>query len=67
MLADEPTGNLDTARGREVMGLISSLNQERGITVVLVTHEADMAAFARRSVHFLDGLVESDSARWEAA
>jgi len=67
LLADEPTGNLDTARGREVMGLISSLNQERGITVVLVTHEADMAAFARRSVHFLDGLVESDSARWEAA
>jgi len=67
LLADEPTGNLDTARGREVMELISSLNREQGITVVLVTHEADMAAFASRSVHFLDGLVESDSARSETA
>jgi putative ABC transport system ATP-binding protein len=67
LLADEPTGNLDTARGREVMELIASLNRERGITVVLVTHEAEMAAFARRTVRFLDGLVESDRSREEAA
>jgi putative ABC transport system ATP-binding protein len=60
LLADEPTGNLDTARSREIMELISRLNAERGITVVMVTHEADMAAYARRIVHFTDGLIASD-------
>ncbi|MGD8926025.1 MAG: ABC transporter ATP-binding protein [Thioalkalispiraceae bacterium] len=60
LLADEPTGNLDTARGREVMQLLSNLNHERGITIILVTHEAEMAAYARRIVHFRDGLIESD-------
>jgi len=60
LLADEPTGNLDTQRSREIMDLLTSLNRERGITVLMVTHEADMAGYARRSVRFLDGRVESD-------
>ncbi|RVT52327.1 ABC transporter ATP-binding protein [Rubrivivax albus] len=60
LLADEPTGNLDTARSREIMELLAALNRDRGITVLMVTHEADMAAFARRVVRFVDGLVESD-------
>ncbi len=47
LFADEPTGNLDTARGREVMELLTELNRTRGITVVMVTHEADMAAYAQ--------------------
>ena len=60
LLADEPTGNLDTQRGREIMDLLAALNRERGITVLMVTHEADMAAYARRIVRFVDGLIESD-------
>jgi putative ABC transport system ATP-binding protein len=60
LLADEPTGNLDTARSREVMELLTSLNHDRGITIIMITHEADMAAYAKRIVHFLDGLIESD-------
>ena len=60
LLADEPTGNLDTARSREIMELLAGLNRERGITVLMVTHEAEMAAYARRVVRFVDGLVESD-------
>ena len=55
LLADEPTGNLDTARSREIMELIAGLNAERGITVVMVTHEADMAAYAHRIIRFVDG------------
>ena len=60
MLADEPTGNLDSARSVEIMELLVRLNRERGITIVMVTHEPDMAAFARRIVHFHDGLIASD-------
>jgi putative ABC transport system ATP-binding protein len=60
LLADEPTGNLDTKRGAEIMRLLWGLNSEHGITVVMVTHEADMAAYAKRVVHFVDGVVESD-------
>ncbi|MDA8164330.1 MAG: ABC transporter ATP-binding protein [Desulfobacteraceae bacterium] len=60
LLADEPTGNLDTRTGQEIMDLITALNRERGITVLMVTHEPDMAAYARRVVRFLDGRVESD-------
>jgi putative ABC transport system ATP-binding protein len=63
LLADEPTGNLDSARGREIMGLLTELNRERGITVVMITHEPDMAAYAGRAVHFLDGLVSGDERR----
>lgn len=60
VLADEPTGNLDSARGREIMELLTTLNRERGITIVMITHEPDMAAYAEREVHFLDGLVVRD-------
>jgi putative ABC transport system ATP-binding protein len=57
LLADEPTGNLDTARSLEIMELLARFNAEQGITIVMVTHEAEMAAFARQVVHFLDGRV----------
>ncbi len=60
LFADEPTGNLDTARSREIMDLLTGLNRDRGITIVMVTHERDMAAYAKRIVRFLDGLVEKD-------
>jgi putative ABC transport system ATP-binding protein len=63
LLADEPTGNLDSKNGREIMELIVRLNREQGITVLMVTHEPDMAAYAGRVVHFVDGLVESDHRR----
>jgi len=62
LLADEPTGNLDTQRSREIMELLRELNEERGITIVMVTHEAEMAAYARRTVRFLDGAIASDTA-----
>jgi len=58
LLADEPTGNLDSERSVEIMELLSGLNRDAGITVLMVTHEPDMAAFARTIVHFKDGLVE---------
>ena len=58
MLADEPTGNLDSERSVEIMQLLTDLNQTSGITVLMVTHEAEMAAFARTVVVFKDGLVE---------
>jgi putative ABC transport system ATP-binding protein len=60
LFADEPTGNLDTARSREIMELLTGLNRDRGITIVMVTHEPDMAAYARRIVRFVDGRVDSD-------
>ncbi|MBN2508387.1 MAG: ABC transporter ATP-binding protein [Verrucomicrobia bacterium] len=60
LLADEPTGNLDSARSVEIMELLRSLNRDDGITIVMVTHEPDMAAYARRIVHFRDGLIERD-------
>ena len=66
LLADEPTGNLDTQRSREIMELLRALNEERGITVLMVTHEAEMAAYAKRIVHFVDGQIESDVARLRA-
>jgi len=61
LLADEPTGNLDSVRSREIMELLSSLNTDRGITVMMVTHEPDMAEYASRTVRFRDGLIASDS------
>ncbi|MFC5526557.1 ABC transporter ATP-binding protein [Rhodanobacter ginsengisoli] len=67
LLADEPTGNLDTQRSREIMDLIVALNRDRGITVLMVTHEPDMAAYARRIVRFVDGRVESDIRQPEPA
>jgi putative ABC transport system ATP-binding protein len=63
LLADEPTGNLDSQRSREIMELLVRLNRERGLTVALVTHEPDMAAYARRQLRFLDGRIETDERR----
>jgi putative ABC transport system ATP-binding protein len=61
VLADEPTGNLDTQRSHEIMGLLLALNRDKGITVLMVTHEPDMAAYARRMVHFVDGRISKDA------
>jgi len=58
LLADEPTGNLDSERSVEIMELLADLNAKAGLTVLLVTHEPDMAAYARKIVHFKDGLVD---------
>jgi putative ABC transport system ATP-binding protein len=60
LLADEPTGNLDSKRSHEIMQLLVELNRNQSITVLMVTHEPDMAGYARRVVHFVDGLVSSD-------
>ncbi|NOU14156.1 MAG: ABC transporter ATP-binding protein [Methylococcaceae bacterium] len=60
LLADEPTGNLDSARSVEIMELLTSFNRDKGITVVMVTHEPEMAAYAKRIVHFKDGLIDTD-------
>ena len=60
ILADEPTGNLDSATSAEIMKLFQRLNRDQGITIVLVTHEIDIAEYARRQIHFKDGLVVSD-------
>jgi putative ABC transport system ATP-binding protein len=67
LLADEPTGNLDTRTSREVMDLLATLNREQGITVIMVTHEPDMAAYARRIIHFVDGRIERDAPNRKAA
>jgi len=67
LLADEPTGNLDSKTSREIMELIGRLNREQGITVVMVTHETDIAAHARRIIHFVDGRIASDTLNKEAA
>ncbi|MBC6459853.1 ABC transporter ATP-binding protein [Actinomadura sp. HBU206391] len=61
VLADEPTGNLDTRTGNEVMELLERLNAERGVAVILVTHEPEVADRARRQIHIRDGLIERDS------
>lgn len=60
VLADEPTGNVDSARAHELMALLVGLNRERGITIVMVTHEADMAAYAGRVLTFHDGTIVGD-------
>jgi putative ABC transport system ATP-binding protein len=60
LVADEPTGNLDTARSHEIMELLTHLNTDLGLTIVMVTHEADVAAYAQRTIGFLDGHVASD-------
>ena len=63
LLADEPTGNLDTASSVEIMKLLTQLNQEHARTIVLITHERDIAAFAQRTVELRDGLILSDERR----
>ena len=60
LFADEPTGNLDSSTTREIMDLLCRLNSQRGISIIMVTHENDVASYARRIVHVRDGLIESD-------
>jgi putative ABC transport system ATP-binding protein len=60
LLADEPTGNLDSRTSEEIMGLLVKMNEERGITIVLVTHELDISEYAKRVVVFKDGQIEAD-------
>ncbi len=60
MLADEPTGALDTRTSEEIMALLQELNQQHRITIVLVTHEPDIASFTQRTIHLRDGLITSD-------
>lgn len=67
ILADEPTGNLDSETSRQVMAFFSQLNREEGITLVLVTHEADIAAYAQRRIRFQDGRVVEDRTQTEEA
>lgn len=61
LLADEPTGNLDSTRSHDIMKLLKSLNTENGLTIAMVTHEPDMAAYATRQIHFTDGLIDSET------
>jgi len=67
IMADEPTGNLDTARTHEIMELLTQLNTELGLTITMVTHEADVASYAERTIGFLDGHVASDTLKAELA
>lgn len=60
LLADEPTGNLDSASSGEIMELLTAFNHERGITIVMVTHDRNMAAYAKRIIRFLDGVIDSE-------
>jgi putative ABC transport system ATP-binding protein len=62
LFADEPTGNLDTTTSFEIMRLLTALNEDRGITIAIVTHEPDIAAWTRRIVRFRDGVIEADEA-----
>ncbi|MEN6560926.1 MAG: ABC transporter ATP-binding protein [Acidobacteriota bacterium] len=66
LLADEPTGNLDSKRGREIMDLLVSLNKDRGLTILMVTHDHDMARYAHRVIRFVDGVVERDDTNGRA-
>ncbi len=67
LLADEPTGNLDTRTSAEIMDLMTRLNREQGITIVMVTHEPDIAAYAQRILRFVDGRLEAEVAPREEA
>lgn len=67
LVADEPTGNLDTQRSHEIMGLLRGLNEDKGLTIVMVTHEADIAAFGTRTMKFVDGKISSDDYRAKRA
>jgi putative ABC transport system ATP-binding protein len=60
LLADEPTGNLDSARSKEIIDLLTTFNQKHGITIVMVTHDPDIAVHAKRTIRFLDGVIESE-------
>jgi len=67
LVADEPTGNLDTQRSHEVMELLTGFNHDRGLTIAMVTHESDIAEYADRTIRFLDGRIVSDGLSAEAA
>lgn len=67
LVADEPTGNLDTKTSREIMDLVTSLNLDQRMTVIMVTHEPDIAAYAERVIRFLDGRIDSDTRNRKAA
>lgn len=67
LLADEPTGNLDTRTSEEIMDLIGTFNREQGITVLMVTHEPEMAAYAKRVIRFVDGHVDKDRRNGEVS
>lgn len=67
LLADEPTGNVDSKTSREIMQLLTSLNSDQGITIIMVTHEPDMAKYADRLIRFIDGKIETDRRSKEAA
>jgi putative ABC transport system ATP-binding protein len=67
LLADEPTGNLDSRTSREIMDLLTILNRDRGITIVMVTHEPDMATYAGRIIRFVDGRIAADEHNQKAA
>ncbi len=67
LLADEPTGNLDSKTSHEIMALLTALNRDQGITILMVTHEAEMAQYAQRIVRFVDGLMDSDIRNVEQA
>jgi putative ABC transport system ATP-binding protein len=60
LLADEPTGNLDSKTSEEIMGVFQRLNREMGITIIMITHEPDIASFAKRNIHFRDGRIVDD-------
>ena len=60
LLADEPTGNLDSKTSEEIMGIFQRLNREMGITIIMITHEPDIASFAKRNIHFRDGRIVDD-------
>ena len=61
LFADEPTGNLDSKTTLEIMDLLRKLNSEHGISIIMVTHEKDVAAYAKRAIHVMDGLISQDS------
>ena len=63
IFADEPTGNLDTAKSHEIMSLLAALNKDHGITIVVVTHDEEVASYARRHIRFRDGRIESDDGK----
>ena len=65
LLADEPTGNLDSARSSEIMDILTDFNRKRGITIVMITHEPDIASYAKRTIHFRDGLIEKEDQNGE--
>ena len=67
LLADEPTGNLDSQTGREIIALFHTLNEEEGVAIIMVTHDSDVAVQARRRIRFRDGLIAEDTACKEAA